>query len=63
MLPRQARDKHRNKLRIQKRGGIKCVFLCAGREGEGNCQGKKTPFLRHFILKNDDFAKTGSGQT
>ena len=51
ILPRQARDKHREKSK-------KCRSLA------GAAAVRKTPlFLRTFLYKNDHFAKTGSGQT
>eukprot|EP01046_Picozoa_sp_COSAG06_P010992 COSAG06_NODE_616_length_13755_cov_32.672452_9_plen_101_part_00 len=61
ILPRQARDKHREnskKVRFLIRG------VYAMKETKHWIQnGEKTPFLRcHFVLKNDDFTKTGSGQ-
>jgi hypothetical protein len=57
ILPRQARDKHREDSK-------KDAFLQDPRDrdtlGES---GKKTRLCAPFYTKNDHFAKTGSGQT
>jgi hypothetical protein len=35
----------------------------AARSAEALAAVRKAPILRHFVLKNDRFAKTDSGQT
>ena len=65
ILPRQAQDKHRKKLR---RGGF-----FAGNYDPGDCWRdrraevshlvKKRVFLRHSYIQIHHFTKTGSGQT
>ena len=64
-LPRQARDKHRES--TQKRDcrfladtcGVKTSTKCV-KEMESQV-GKRS--FKPFVYKNDDFTKTGSGQT
>jgi len=67
-LPRQARDKHRES--TQKKSGVFSQNLNTGGSYQNywgswimDWFGKETRLFAPFIYTNDDFTKTGSGQT
>ena len=77
-LPRQGRDKHRDTALWTVGSTANCIIIaqilryilhaaCLRRHEllEASGDGKEeTPFLRcHFVYQNDQFTKTGSGQT
>jgi hypothetical protein len=75
MLPRQARDKHRENSKKETRflivsvGTLTNLIKLTDADGSGtiDCdefdQVLKRVFSRHFYTKDDQFTKTGSGQT
>jgi hypothetical protein len=75
MLPRQARDKHRENSKKETRflivsvGTLTNLIKLTDADGSGtiDCdefdQVLKRVFSRHFYTKDDKFTKTGSGQT
>jgi hypothetical protein len=64
ILPRQARDKHREN---SKKSTVFLLQRAHAREAEDATPrdqgGKKTPLFAPFIYKSHPFTKTGSGQT
>ena len=72
ILPRQAWNKRTNETLNNGRSmasadshrGVDDSRRASGRAAQGRSAGKKTALLSaHFISKNDQFAKSGSGQT
>ena len=67
-LPRQAQDNGAIDSKSSERKRGHCAFSSVVAAGQHRSllhlreAGKKTPFLRHFVLKMHHFTKTGSGQ-
>jgi hypothetical protein len=67
ILPRQAREKHGKSQKGTPFVQVDVDAIAPADDGEGpvaaQSTGEKTHLLRHFYTKNDQFTKTGSGQT